>query len=99
MGEKFYNSTEWKPLRLKTLNKMLKEQVETLESENDAFCRKIWEVNSKNFELSEELERFKKLYQEAFEESIRLRHSEHKEKMIGEAIENELKRIIRQGYF
>ena len=59
----------------------------------------IWEVNSKNFELSEELERFKKLYQEVFEESIRLRHSEHKEKMIGEAIENELKRIIRQGYF
>ena len=99
MGEKFYNSTEWKPLRLKTLNKMLKEQVEALESENDAFCRMIWEVNSKNFELSEELERFKKLYQEAFEESIRLRHSEHKEKMIGEAIENELKRIIRQGYF
>lgn len=99
MRAKFYDSNNWKMHRLEIMNNALSDKLDALEKENSRLCRSIWEVNSLNFQLNEELERFKKMYQEAFEETIRLRHSEHKEKSMGEAIENELKRIIRQGYF
>lgn len=99
MRDKFYDSNKWKIHRLEAMNNALSDKLDVLEKENQMLCRSLWEVNTVNVQLNEELERFKKLYQEAFEETIRLRHSEHKEKSIGEAIENELKRIIRQGHF
>ena len=99
MGKKIYNPNKWKTHKMNMLNKALKEQVSCLEKENQKLCEDLQESNMKNIQLKEELERFKNLYQEVFEETIRLRHSEHKEKSIGEAIENELKRIIRRGSF